>query len=93
MAFRKPSGEVKRRIIFGGHTDAVWEWTYSLHGGLKSLAPVMAGSIGGLLFVTVFDLIWLISVFVGNTYSNIFWLITGIIQLILIRSLLQSVLH
>lgn len=84
MAFRKPSGEVKRRIIFGGHTDAVWEWTYSLHGGLKSLAPVMAGSIGGLLFVTVFDIVWLISAFAGNTYTNIFWLIMGIIQLILI---------
>ena len=53
MAVRKPSGEVRRRIIFGGHTDAANEWTYSLHGGLKSLALVMAGSIGGLLFVTV----------------------------------------
>ena len=41
MAVRKPSGEVRRRIIFGGHTDAANEWTYSLHGGLKSLALVM----------------------------------------------------
>ena len=57
MAVRKPSGEVRRRIIFGGHTDAANEWTYSLHGGLKSLALVMAGSIGGLLFVTVFNMI------------------------------------
>ncbi len=44
MARRAPKGEVKRRIIFGGHTDAANEWTYSLHGGLKSLAPVMGGS-------------------------------------------------
>ncbi len=24
--FKKPTGEVKRRIIFNGHPDAVWEW-------------------------------------------------------------------
>ncbi len=24
--FKKPTGEVKRRIIFNGHTDAAWEW-------------------------------------------------------------------
>ena len=28
-AVRRPSGEVRRRIIFGGHTDAANEWTYS----------------------------------------------------------------
>ena len=44
-AVRKASGETKRRIIFGGHTDASPEWTYSLHGQIKTIAPVMAGAI------------------------------------------------
>lgn len=84
MARRAPKGEVKRRIIFGGHTDAANEWTYSLHGGLKSLAPVMGGSIGGLIAVTVFDIVWLIYSFTGGAYESKFWLVCGIIQIILI---------
>ncbi|MBO4895058.1 MAG: M20/M25/M40 family metallo-hydrolase [Clostridia bacterium] len=33
-AFKKPTGEVKRRIIFNGHPDAAWEWpvNYKLGG-------------------------------------------------------------
>jgi hypothetical protein len=26
--FKKPTGEVKRRIIFNGHTDGAWEWPF-----------------------------------------------------------------
>lgn len=51
MARRKPTGEVKRRIIFGGHTDAAYEWTYSLHGQLAALAPVIGGSIISMFYV------------------------------------------
>lgn len=84
MARRKPVGEVKRRIVFCGHTDAANEWTYSLHGGLKILAPVIGGSIGGLIVVAIFDVIWMIYSFTGGTYESKFWLVAGIIQLILI---------
>jgi len=84
MARRKPTGEVKRRIVFCGHTDAANEWTYSLHGGLKSLAPVMGGSIGGLIFVCIFDVIWLIASIAGASFTSKFWLVMGIIQLVLI---------
>lgn len=84
MARRAPSGEVKRRIIFGGHTDAANEWTYSLHGGLKSLATVMSGSICGLIAVAIFDVIWVIHACVSGVYISKFWLVCGIIQLILI---------
>ena len=85
MARRAPKGEVKRRIIFGGHTDAANEWTYSLHGGLKSLAPVMGGSIGGLIAISIFDVVWLVYSLVSNgTYESKFWLVAGIIQLILV---------
>ncbi len=60
-ATRKPIGEVKRRIIFGGHTDGAWEWTFSLHGQLKTLAPVMGGSIIGMFAVFFVTLAYFIS--------------------------------
>ncbi|MDR1408843.1 MAG: M28 family peptidase [Oscillospiraceae bacterium] len=41
----KPSGEVKKRIIFGGHTDAANEWTYQWLGGAAALAPVIFGGV------------------------------------------------
>lgn len=84
MARRKPSGEVKRRIIFGGHTDAANEWTYSLHGGMKALAPVIFGSIGGLILVTVFNVIWLFNALFGTGYYSKFWLAAGIIEILLV---------
>ncbi|MCD7722398.1 MAG: M28 family peptidase [Clostridiales bacterium] len=84
MARRAPAGEIKRRIIFGGHTDAANEWTYSLHGGLKSLAPVMGGSIGGLIFISIFDIVWLVYDIAVGSYESKFWLGMGIIQLVLV---------
>lgn len=85
MARRKPKGEVKRRIVFCGHTDAANEWTYSLHGGLKSLAPVMGGSIGGLIGVCIFNIFWLIYHLASDAaYTSKFWLVMGIIELILV---------
>jgi len=84
MARRSPQGEVKRRIIFGGHTDAANEWTYSLHGGLKSLAPVMGGSVAGLVFITLFNIIWLIYHIASGTYTAAFWSVCGIAELVLI---------
>lgn len=38
---RKAAGETKRRIIFSGHVDSAFEWTYTYHGG----RPVVAGII------------------------------------------------
>lgn len=84
MARRAPKGEVKRRIIFAGHTDAANEWTYSLHGGIKSLAPVMGGSIGGVIVLGIFNIVWLIYSLTGGSYVSSFWLVCGIIQLILV---------
>ena len=56
-AVRKASGETKRRIIFGGHTDAAYEWTYSLHGQLKTLVPVIGGSIISMFVVITINAI------------------------------------
>lgn len=55
-AVRKPKGETKRRIVFGGHADAANEWTFSLHGQIKTLAPVMFGSIAGMFVIFIITL-------------------------------------
>ncbi|MCR5484426.1 MAG: M28 family peptidase [Clostridiales bacterium] len=84
-ATRKPSGEVKRRIIFGGHADAAYEWTYSLHGGLAVLLPVIVGSIGGMFISIIFNLSSLIASFCGADVSfHGVWKVFAIIELIFI---------
>ncbi len=80
-AVRKPHGETKRRIIFGGHADAAWEWTYSLHGQIKTLAPVIGGAIGGLFISVIFIPAYLIA---GTPDFNRFWNVISIILLIFI---------
>ncbi len=56
-AVRKPEGEVKRRIIIGGHADAAHEWTFSYHGGIYALGPVIFGSVLGLVVTLVVYLV------------------------------------
>jgi len=48
-ATRRPAGEVKRRIILGGHTDAAWEWTYSFLAEKTGLAIAIFGAVYGML--------------------------------------------
>lgn len=38
---RKASGETKRRIIFSGHVDSAFEWTYTYHGGRPVVAMII----------------------------------------------------
>lgn len=83
-AVRKPQHETKRRIIFCAHTDASFEWTYSLHGGLKSLAVVITGSVLGLILLCIFNFIWMIYSFTGGEYVSVFWLAAGIVQLLFV---------
>ena len=44
----------------------------------------MGGSIGGLLFVTVFNIIWLFNALFGHGYYSKFWLVMGIIELVFV---------
>jgi hypothetical protein len=53
-AVKKPTGEVKRRIVFNGHPDAAWEWpvNYALGGvGFEGHAIICA--IGAVFFIVV----------------------------------------
>lgn len=91
FATRKPTGEVKRRIIFGGHADASYEWTFSLHGQLKTLLPIMACSIIGMFFIFGSTLARLISSFKLGFVPEIAtpaWKVCGIIMLVFIPFLI-----
>lgn len=48
---RKASGETKQRIIFSGHVDSSYEWTYTHLGGKNLLYFVAAGGFISLFFV------------------------------------------
>ncbi len=41
----KSSGETKKRIIFGGHTDSAFEWTYTYKGGRKAVALIIGTAV------------------------------------------------
>ncbi len=42
---RKASGETKRRIIFSGHVDSAFEWTYTYHGGRAVVAGIIVTAV------------------------------------------------
>lgn len=54
---RKAAGETKRRIIFSGHIDSAYEWTYTHLGGGKLLTTVIALAFGSVFVQFVLDII------------------------------------
>ena len=42
---REASGETKRRIIFSGHVDSAFEWTYTYHGGRAAVAGIIVTAV------------------------------------------------
>lgn len=47
VGVRKPTGEVKRRIIFSGHVDSSQEWRFTHLGGAKLLTSVIVMAVVG----------------------------------------------
>lgn len=45
IGVRKASGETKKRIIFCGHTDSAFEWTYTYHGGRPAVATIIVSAV------------------------------------------------
>ncbi len=71
-AYKKPTGEVKRRIIFNGHPDAAWEWpvNYALGGvGFESHA-IICGV--GAVFYIVLSIIAVIQKLGGQSLVGVF---------------------
>lgn len=70
IATRKPSGEVKKRIIMIGHSDSQFEWTINyLIGGLQAKLLVEIPAVVGLVIQTF---IALIAVIVGAVNGGVF---------------------
>ncbi|MBQ4244521.1 MAG: M20/M25/M40 family metallo-hydrolase [Clostridia bacterium] len=53
-ALKKPTGEVKRRIIFNGHPDAAWEWpvNYKL-GGVGFEGHAILCAVGAVFYIVL----------------------------------------
>ena len=54
---RKPTGEVKKRIIFSGHIDSAYEWRYTHLGGGKLLTKVIILAIGSIVLNLALDIV------------------------------------
>lgn len=53
---RAPTGEVKQRIIFSGHTDSSWEWHFTYLGTHIFLKLMLIPAVVGLFVVTAASL-------------------------------------
>ncbi len=70
-AYKKPTGEVKRRIVFNGHPDAAWEWpvNYALGGvGFEGHAILCAL---GAIYYLVLSIITAITAITGGDFAKI----------------------
>ncbi|MDR1463928.1 MAG: M28 family peptidase [Oscillospiraceae bacterium] len=96
---RKPQGEVKRRIIFGGHTDAANEWRWSMAAEAKGLAVAIFGGVASMLLGLFINLARMIYVILAQTQYGEFskhmrdyfsladypgWLAMGVVLLVTI---------
>ena len=54
---KKPTGEVKRRIIFSGHIDSAYEWRFTHWGGYKLLRAAIYSALGCLVVCLVLDIL------------------------------------
>ncbi|MCR4660441.1 MAG: M28 family peptidase [Clostridia bacterium] len=57
LATKKPTGEVKRRILFNGHPDAVWEWRVNYHFGGVAFDCHLCFCILGALYYIILGII------------------------------------
>lgn len=54
---RKPTGEVKRRIIIGGHADSVYEWRFTHLGGAPALYISLISAAVGLGYMVLVGIV------------------------------------
>ncbi len=78
VAVRKPTGEVKRRIIFSGHADSAPEWRFTYWGGPKLMLPSIVLGLGGALFTLVANIIALVLIARGAAadQSRLIWILS-----------------
>lgn len=82
LATKKPKGEVKRRIVFNGHADATWEWTFNHKFGFKGFTTMFFTSILGLVYFLVYIVFTLATTGLGYRLSSGLPLILGLINIV-----------
>ena len=87
LGVRKPSGEVKKRIIISGHIDSAYEWRHIYYGKKVPLMGIcMSATIGGAIISFIISVIAIIANFVNmgsfgsfmNEYSYFFHFFTAL---------------
>ncbi|MCH5314851.1 MAG: M28 family peptidase [Eubacterium sp.] len=87
LGVRKPSGEVKKRIIISGHIDSAYEWRHIYYGKKFPLMGIcMSATIGGAIISFIISVIAIIANFVNmgsfgsfmNEYSYFFHFFTAL---------------
>lgn len=71
---KKPTGEVKRRIVFSGHIDSSHEWTYNRLGGAKLVTTVVVLAIVGIaacLIANVLSIIFDLSATMKYVFTGV----------------------
>ena len=58
---KQPTGEVKRRILFNGHPDAVWEWRVNYRLGGVAFEAHGATCIVGALYYFVLSVLYIVA--------------------------------
>ena len=78
IAVRKPSGEVKRRIIFSGHADSAPEWRFTYWGGPKLVLPAIVLGLLSLVYITGVNIAAVIVTLRGSSVadSKVFWIMS-----------------
>ncbi|MCH5191892.1 MAG: M28 family peptidase [Oscillospiraceae bacterium] len=64
--FKKPTGEVKRRIIFNGHPDACWEWPFKYKFTYLGFDIHMAVCFVGAFYILAVSILKLAGVITGS---------------------------
>lgn len=61
VGLKKPKGEVKRRIIFNGHTDAVWEWPVNYRFGGVAFESHSVICVLGALYYIILSFVYVVN--------------------------------
>lgn len=68
---KKPTGEIKRRILFNGHPDAVWEWRVNYHFGGVAFDAHAVSCILAAIYYIVLSVLYIIKYGVSAALPNI----------------------
>lgn len=92
LARRAPKGELKSRIIFGGHADAAYEMRYSLYAHGKGVVAVTVGWTLGMLVVFFSNVTLLVqTILTGQVPVTGLWRVIGFIEIAFIPFFIAAV--